>query len=265
MVVPQSLEASKICEFDYSICTLVTDRTEYDEMVISFIDSGFSAERCEYLYADNTKSNTLDAYAAINRFLHEARGRYIIICHQDILLLDTKLQLERCVEQVTILDPNWAVLSNAGAVGPNYFSMLISYPGDKIIRKGHPPEKLSSVDENFILVKSSANLALSADLTGFHMYGTDLCLIADILGYSAYSIPFSLLHKSTGNASEDFWLSKENFKNKYNRKLSGRWIQTTITHFYTGGSFIERLLKGNLLVLMVIKSLNSLKKRGRVQ
>ncbi len=260
-MVARRLYSEIVYPYDYTVCTLVTNLPQYHEMLASFHSAGFTGENTEFVYVDNSIQNDFDAYKAINRFLAEAQGKYIIICHQDILLIDNKTLLNKCIVDMTHKDPNWAILSNAGAVGPNYFSMLISYPGNRLVQKGSPPEKVRSVDENFILVRSSANLCLSGDLHGFHMYGTDLCQIADLVGYSCYSIPFNLLHKSEGKVSEDFWECKRAIQRKYNRKLTGRWIQTTITHFYISGAIIDRFLMGNILVLLLIKSFNSLKKK----
>ncbi|HEY0896855.1 MAG TPA: hypothetical protein VGE15_09920, partial [Sphingobacteriaceae bacterium] len=67
--------------FRYSVCTLVTRLSEYYEMVGSFIEAGFSKDQCEYLYIDNSSENTYDAFGGLNRFLQEAKGKYIILCH----------------------------------------------------------------------------------------------------------------------------------------------------------------------------------------
>ncbi len=58
------------------------------------------------------------------------------------------------------------------------------------------PIRVGSLDENFIVVKRQANLALSHDMSGFHLYGTDLCIIADILGRTSYVVDFHLCHKA---------------------------------------------------------------------
>ena len=55
---------------------------------------------------------------------------------------------------------------------------------------GELPAKVHTVDENFIVVRRATNLSLSHDLDGFHLYGTDLCVIADILGGNCYVIDF---------------------------------------------------------------------------
>src|SRR5688572_17177634 len=95
--------------FKYSICTLASRPDEYAEMVESFLTAGFDENTCEFLYADNSEGNEFEAYSGINRFLREAKGEYVIICHQDVLIsLDDRRKLEEQISKVTLLDPKWA-------------------------------------------------------------------------------------------------------------------------------------------------------------
>ena len=146
----------------YSICSLVTDMGEYQEMLDSFVRAGFGHGDCEYLYIDNSAGNKDDAYAGYNKFLNTARGRRIILCHQDILLnFDRREDLERRMAELEALDPAWAVLGNAGGGGMGTAAGRITHP-DGEWNSGTPtPFRALSLDENFILVKREANLALS--------------------------------------------------------------------------------------------------------
>src|SRR5262249_7681880 len=78
----------------YSICTLVTRPDLYAEMIQSFRSYGFDEPDCEFLYLDNTRGNSFDAYSGNNMFLNVARGQFIILCHQDILLIDGRANLD---------------------------------------------------------------------------------------------------------------------------------------------------------------------------
>jgi hypothetical protein len=221
----------------YSICTLVSRPAEYKEMVESFIQAGFKTDFCEYLYIDNSKKNTYEAFAGLNKFLQEARGKYIILCHQDILLLYDNLEiLERRIKEIDQMDSHWGIIANAGAVNIKDIVYKITEPGGMLYTSGTLPAKVKSVDENFILIKRSANLSFSANLKGFHLYGTDLCLIAETIGYSAYVVEFNLLHKSKGNVDQHFRKIESDLKKKYLSAFRGRYIQTTCTKFYISGS-----------------------------
>ncbi|QEC51994.1 hypothetical protein EDD80_111112 [Anseongella ginsenosidimutans] len=247
--------------FRYSICTLVSKKDEYFEMVASFLEAGFNPASCEYLYIDNTHGNSYDAFAGLNCFLRKARGKYIILCHQDVLLnFDKRDALEQRLAELDALDPQWGLCGNAGAAGPNYIVYRISYPGGLTQSKGKFPEKVHSLDENFILVKNEAMLALSNNLRGFHLYGTDICLQAAMRGYNAYVVDFHLTHKSRGNPDGQFRSIRRALIKKYNTLFRSRWIQTTNTSFYLSGSRAGRMA-GNGLFLFFSRMWHGLKKR----
>ena len=216
--------------FKFSVCTLVTQPDEYAEMAASFVRAGFSPDDTEYLFSDNTGGNQLDAYRGYNLFLQAARGEFIVLCHQDILLdYDRREILEQRIRELDALDPAWALLGNAGRAqrfGLPVTAIKISHPsGTETI--GTFPTRVDSLDENFIVVKRAANLALSHDLSGFHFYGTDLCRIAKILGRTAYAVNIHLLHKSLGKYDDSFFQSRWQLVKKYQQALHGGQIFTT--------------------------------------
>ncbi|NEU08985.1 hypothetical protein GZH53_11735 [Flavihumibacter sp. R14] len=236
--------------FRFSICTLVSKPDEYREMVESFLTAGFNPRLCEYLCIDNSSSNCYEAFSGINRFLREAKGKYLIICHQDIVLHDSNINdLNSLIEQMDSIDSKWAILSNAGGINFKYLAMHVTQKSGKQLFEHFLPLKASTVDENFIVVKKEANLALSDNLSGFHMYGTDICLVADILGYTAYIIDFNLTHKSDGNVDKHFLKNRNDLMRKYRKALRGRFVSTTITRFYLSGNRLAYFL-GNLPVVM---------------
>jgi hypothetical protein len=256
-----------IYKFKYTICTLVTRLDEYVEMVNSFIEAGFTADICEYLMVNNANGNTTDAYEGINSFLQSAQGQYIIVCHQDILLInkDSKALLDQRITEMTALDPAWAVLGNAGAVDRLYKRNVfkIAYPGGKIDIRGQLPQQVCSVDENFIVVKKEANLSLSADIGGFHFYGLDICMGAIFRGYTCYVIDFLLLHKSLGNNDHVFKQTLQVVKRKYTRFFKSRYLNTTITGFYLSGSPFKNALFDTRLFRRVVKTFEEIKTRKR--
>jgi len=215
----------------FSFCTLVTRMQEYRDMVDAFVANGFTEADCEFLYVDNSVENRFDAFAAYNRFLLEAKGRYVVLCHQDILPNGRhRAHLESMLADLTRLDPNWAVCGNAGGTESGDYAMHISHPGGEDLDFGGPaPVRVMSLDENFILVRREANLALSHDLSGFHWYGSDLCIMADILGWHCYAIDFNVLHKSRGNVNDDFKERGRQLRRKYSRAFRPRW-QHVVTH-----------------------------------
>lgn len=247
--IANSIEAENYA-FEFSICTLVTRKQEYNEMLQSFLAKGFSEDKCEFIYADNTEKNNFDAFSAFNLFLKKAKGRYIIICHQDVLInKDGYDELVKCLAQLNNLDTSWGVCGNAGAAGPNHIVYYISYPDGTFMNKGKFPLKVTGLDENFLLVKNSANLKVSNNLNGFHLYATDLVLQAELNGFSSYVIPFNLTHKSRGNRDNDFFRIRNELINKYNRFFRSRWIQTNSTVFHLSGTFFRQAKRKSIVFI----------------
>lgn len=212
-------------EIVYSFCSLVTDLAEYRAMVDAFRAKGFTSVDCEFLYVDNSETNRLDAFVAYNRFLQLARGRYIVLCHQDILpLQDGRERLDFLLDELSAKDANWALCGNAGGQTNGEYVVRITHGNAHNMTVGGPcPARVMSLDENFIVARRDANLALSHDLSGFHWYGSDLCIIADILGWHAYVIDFHIYHRSTGNMKEDYRAKATAFREKYAYAFRSRW------------------------------------------
>lgn len=252
----------------YSICTLVTNHDEYRTMVKSFTARGFQSPVCEFIHIDNTQGNKHDAYSGLNALLRVARGQYVIFCHQDIELIDDDMAaLDARIEEISRIDKNWAVLGNAGGVRPGQLAIRITDMDGSDVRRGSFPARVRSLDENFLLLRADANLGLSRDLSGFHFYGTDLCIIAQTLGYSAYVIDFNLWHKgghSQQSSLEDigFYKSQQAFIDKYRRAFSFRCLQTTCARFCLSGSHVLNRVTNCRIMCPLMKRLYA--GRGRV-
>ena len=222
----------------YTIGTLVTDLALYDDMRRSFIAGGFGEADCEYLAIDNTGPVQTSAYAGLNRVLAAARGRTVILCHQDVLLIDDdRAALDRRLDELEARDPAWGVAGNAGGVAPGQLALRITDPHRADWRVGEFPVKVTSLDENFLLVKKSAGLSFSHDLDGFHFYGTDICLVAATLGASAYVIDFHLRHLSPGNSkTAAFAAAQAAVQRKWSSAFASRWVQTPNAPLVISGS-----------------------------
>jgi hypothetical protein len=224
----------------YSICTLVTRVAQYREMVESFHNKGFSEPDCEFLFLDNSERNTYDAFAGYNLFLRRARGELIILCHQDVVLIDDgRTKLDEVIADLERRDRNWGVCGNSGGMSVGRLAIRISDPHGADQRTVSLPARVRSLDENFMVVRAEANLALSHDLAGFHLYGTDLCIVADILGLNCYVIDFHLAHLSAGVKDASFAQVRSALIRKYARGFRSRWLATPNTLlFLTGAAFL---------------------------
>lgn len=225
----------------YSIGTLVTRPDQYTAMRETFAARGFGSATSEFLYLDNGGPDQCGAYRGLNALLNAARGHYVILCHQDVRLLDDGIDtLDRRLAELDERDPNWALAGNAGGVVPGRLAFRITDPHGTDRHSGDLPVKVMSLDENFIVVKRSARIGCSADLEGFHFYGADLCLNADIAGYSAWVIDFHLHHLSGGNKNTDFFAVEEAFRDKWSHALRPRWMQTTCALLRLSGFGLDR-------------------------
>jgi len=246
--------------FLFSICSIVTNMREYGEMKQSFEKCGFT-ENCEYLIADNTAGNKFSAYEAIATFIKRASAHYLIVVHQDVRCIDNQEHLIECLKNLTGIDNKWAVCGNAGSMGYHEERFYLDDVGKEIKTQGLPAE-VTSLDENLLIINRDTNLTLSADLTGFHLYGTDLCLVADFLGYTTYVIPFMVKHLSPGNM-EELMAYKNTFIRQYGKKLRGRFVETTCTKLYLSNSERKNILFNGWPFFSFIKLLQRIRFRWR--
>lgn len=238
--------------YKYSICTIVSDKNEYGDMLRSFTEAGFDGNDIEFIHIDNSSKNNFDAYESVRKFLNIAGGEYVIICHQDILIKDTRNQLNALLEELEILDPNWAMAGNAGGVKFKKFARYFMNHHEKMDIANNLPCRVYSLDENFLILKRAVRITPSINMDGFHFYGTDMCLQADMCGYSAYVIKFLLHHKSHGNTDKHFYAAKEKLRLIYKKQLRTRAIQTTCTRMILSGSALfSGFLSSKFVVLLV--------------
>jgi hypothetical protein len=237
----------------FSICTLVTNPMQYEQMVASFHAAGFG-EDCEFLSIDNSVRNKFDGYSGLNFFLSHSSGSYTIICHQDVLLaFDDRRILEARLSELTALDPYWAVCGNAGLTERGSHAIRITDPHAADTRRGPFPSRVVGLDENFILTRNCWNLAVSPRLTGFHLYATELCTVARLLGLNAYVIDFHLRHLS-GGSMRGFDEALRKLASWQSSRLRPRVIGNTCGSAVVARSSGMRRA-GNLLLTTRLKSL----------
>lgn len=227
----------------YTIATLVTDFKHYQALQQSFRAGGFTTRDCEYIFVDNTGPLQTDAYAGLNALLDAAQAPIVILCHQDVRLIDDGRDvLDERLSALGERDPSWAVAGNAGGLAPGELALRISDPHGRDRRVGDFPQRVATLDENLLIVRRDARIGFSHDLAGFHFYGADICLHAAQMGLTAYVIDFHLQHLSPGRKGADFDAAQAAFRDKWCRALSPRWLQTTCSLVRISGSPIGHRL-----------------------
>lgn len=237
----------------FHICTISNDLNQYQKMKASFLDAGFDEDRCRYSLFDNSNANSFDPYETFNRIKSTTVEPYIIFCHQDILLnqeanISYLIDLLKQLEQI---DPNWAIAGNAGVNNHYQLVIKITDPNHFPNWTGSFPQLVHSLDENFLVIKTSASVSCSGELRGFHFYATDLCLNAIRNGHSCYVINFHITHLSGGksSASEDYCEIQDIFYEKWCNQFRFCYVRT---------------VTGKTLCLSNSKTLRAIGSRGRI-
>ena len=223
----------------YSFCTLVSRPALYSQMLQSFSDAGFTLDDCEFLYTDNTITNNGDGYRGLNHMIAQAKGRYVILCHQDLLAIDPRSQLDACLSELNTKAPDWGVVGNAGFGADGKKRQRLTDRHSYDARIGALPGPVVSLDENFLLIRRDALLGLSHDMAGFHLYGTDLVTQAALRGHSAWVVDFHLEHLGTGAVDASFADCLSGFGAKYRRALRPRAVNTMVTRVGIGRIDLE--------------------------
>jgi hypothetical protein len=202
----------------FRIATFVDDDEQYGEMRTSFEAAGFVSPLARFTIEQG------EPYRGITR-LGKAQEPYVMLVHQDVRCEwgDTADSLQARLAELTRVDPDWAVAGNAGRnpdVLKARLAELVDADRDQAVKaKAKPglnpirhisdphgttwstglPKRVLSLDENLLILRTARRPACSAELSGWHLYGTDVVLNAALVGGSAYVIDFRLTHLSPGN------------------------------------------------------------------
>jgi hypothetical protein len=226
----------------YTIASIINDHNHLETLHRSMRNGGFEDTDCEYMHIDNTAGPPICAYSCLNAMLNEARGRFVILCHQDIrLLTDARSELDMRLAELEAYDPSWALAGNAGGVAAGQLAIRVTDPHGANQSVGTFPARVMSLDENFIIVRREARIGFSVNLSGFHMYGADICLNAATTGWNAYVVNFHVAHLSAGKKDDAFAVCESAFRAKWSNAFAPRWLQTTCTLIHLAGNPLGQL------------------------
>lgn len=245
----------KIVKNEFVFVTLVTSQKEYDEHLKSLIDNGFNSENCSFVFFNNQDGNNHDPFESFNHILNHIHANYVIFVHQDTRFnFDKFEQLQNKLDELSKIDPNWAVAGNAGGSYDLQKKFIrITDPANKNLKTSLLPHKVNTLDENFLILKKESLVAFSNDLSGFHFYGTDLCQQAEMRGYNCYAIDFHLKHLSSGNKDYRYYQARNRFIEKYQSKLATRFLRMTTGRICLSGSYLFSKLFNNKHILFFLR------------
>jgi hypothetical protein len=206
----------------FHICTIANNRAQYQNLLDSLTESGFSSQNSRITLFDNFNKNQFEPFSAINQVLQETTEPYILFCHQDILFNkgDGYKNLLAQLEGLTKLDPKWSVAGNAGVNEKFKYVIKISDANQSYNWRGSFPQKVFSLDENFLVMNVKNRSRCSSELTGFHLYGSDICLHSIKNGNTNYVIDFHITHLSGGDTGQEFIYCLEKFYQLWNKEFN---------------------------------------------
>lgn len=230
-------------EITFSVCSLVRDPARYQVLLDTFEAHGFSEENSEFLAADNRQENQFDGYDWQRHLRPLCRGKYLIFCHEDISLIEHGFDdLVARLEALDAHDPTWLLAGVAGGVWrpgnhtKRQTAMRISDRFGENRHIGELPARVESLDECFIIMRRERPALNSYDLSGFHFYGADICLQAELLGGASYVIDFHLYHAGEGAGGPPYRRCRRALAEKYRKIFPTRHLHTTTgVHNFGGG------------------------------
>lgn len=205
-----------------------------DEQVLqsSLLASPAISGYCQWIARRSFRS----AGEAYNSALDEAQHDIVVFAHQDTYLPATWLpNLVHAIQQLSDIDPQWAVLGSFG-ITRSHSSDMRGFCYSTGLRRtlGAPfaePLRAQSLDEFVLIVRKSSGLRFDEQLPGFHLYGTDICLQAETRNLGAYIISAFCIHNANGvvRFPSAFWSAYFYLRHKWWNRLPITTCCTTIT------------------------------------
>ena len=206
----------------------MTDDDEYAEMRSSFEAAGFRSPLAEFvLLRDRRSRNGSDPYELIGQIGSRASRPYVILVHQDVRLdqgagVD---ELLAALEQLSELDPGWVVAGTAGGTSDLRIVRRLRDPhggsSDDAL-----PAPVVTLDENLLVFNRTGTPRCSPALSGFHLYGSDVCLNALKDGGTAYVVDLPVTHSSAGRLDESYETSRTQFLCAWKPRFFFTYIRT---------------------------------------
>lgn len=142
------------------------------------------------------------AARSINEALQRIDRDYVAICHQDVFLPDNWAEMfTRAIRTIETQDPDWAVIGAVGrmADGTIVGQVWSSGIGRTVGSRPTSPQDCSCFDEMLLIIRRGA-VEADENLPGFHLYGTDIPLIAAARGLRSYVADLPVVHNDLFHA-----------------------------------------------------------------
>lgn len=207
----------------------------------------------ELIKIDNTKNQFKSAAEALNYGGRQAKGKYIMFAHQDVILCSNSWLKD--AEKILDSIPNLGIAGTVGVceagdtVAERLLNVIRHGSNKRLI--GNPiiePELVQTLDEQLLVIPKDIFQRYAFDdktCDNWHLYGVDYCLTVGELGLGVYAIPLFIQHKSEGASvtkplnSLEVILNLGPMVKAYYRSLSKvlkkhknyyQWVYTTCGH-----------------------------------
>lgn len=198
------------------------------------------------------KEGFSSASLAYNDAIKEASGDILVFIHQDVYLpQDWLANVLDAIAQLDSRGIRWGVLGCygvrrevKGSVGlGQVYSTGWGLQGCPISE----PEPVQTLDEIVLITRASNGLSFDPSLPNFHLYGTDLCLIAGERGFRNYVIPAFCVHNTNQllELPAEFYGCYSYVKRKWRHQLPIYTSCIEITRF--DADMVTRRLRGAIL------------------
>ena len=173
------------------------------------------------------------AAAAYNAAIEKAAADLLVLAHQDVYLPEGWLRVtKRALVDLAVTDPDWAVLG-AWGIQRSGEGVGFLYCGAARRVLGGPFEggvAVDTLDEVLLILRKSSGLRFDERLSGFHLYGSDICLEARRRRRKCYAIGAFCVHNTNQYwmLPWAFWMNYLFIRRKWRAELPIRTSCTEI-------------------------------------
>jgi GT2 family glycosyltransferase len=222
---------------EFSIVTLVNDIHVYRNFTTSLKQQD-GEHSVEVIAIPNFHNIFNGCGKGLNTALDISSGKYVIFCHQDIIVpKDWLIRLKRAIQSLETDNIKWGVIGPAGVTlnsVPYYY--LLDGKGERLHTPQNPRNDVFCLDELCMVIKKENNLRFRDEhISGYHFYGLDICSDAKKKGLRNFAVNAWCHHSSVdgkGNLKTkekyDQYLQEAKNAHKYLRTQGiSEWRTTT--------------------------------------
>ena len=189
-----------ILDVDISFVTCINNLTQYRNYIVGSLFMNKTKRNYEIIPIMNF-NNPYSAAQALNIGIEKARANIVVLCHQDVLFYNNWIDLLfKRIDEIERKDKRWGVIGTAGiTLKDETLGVVYNMKGRLQWRstKKQTIYPVQTLDEHCMIIRKNSGLRFDErTFSGFHFYGSDLCLIALSKNMQNYGILCPLVHDS---------------------------------------------------------------------